>query len=294
VRAADASAINVAEFWGPDPAVVRPVVEGGAGFDAAWHDGLRRAIRGVIVQAAAGRNSPLDWQPVVDALRAPGFRNTWRAVQCLESHDEVYRDRAPRIAALAGGGDGRSWYARSRSRVALGLLVAAPGIPMIFMGQEFLEDKRWSDDPHHHPGTLIHWDGLATDKAMTDFHRFTRDLLWLRRGQPALAGESVATPLVDNVARVLVVHRWLEGAGRDIVIVFSLDESTLPDYRIPLPAGGEWREIFNSDVYDNWVNPRVAGNGGRIEASGPAMNGLPASATIVIPANAFLVLKKQP
>jgi 1,4-alpha-glucan branching enzyme len=38
------------------------------------------------------------------------------------------------------------------------------------------------------PGTLIHWDGLATDKAMSDFHRFTRDLLWLRRAQPAICG----------------------------------------------------------------------------------------------------------
>jgi 1,4-alpha-glucan branching enzyme len=289
VRALDASAINVAEYWGPDPAVVRPVFEGGADFDANWHDGLRRAIRGVIAQAAGGRDVAIDWQPVVDQLRAPGFRNAWRAVQYIESHDEVYRDRAPRIAALAGGGDGRSWYARSRSRVALGLLMAAPGIPMIFMGQEFLEDKRWADDPVNHPGTLIYWDGLATDKTMIDFHRFTRELLWLGRQQPALSGESVATVLMDNVARVLVVHRWIEGVGRDLIVVFSLNESTMSGYRVPFPRGGTWFEIFNSDVYDNWVNPMVAGNGGRIEANGPGLNGLSASADLVIPANAFLV-----
>jgi hypothetical protein len=39
----------------------------------------------------------------------------------------------------------RSWYARSRSRVATGLLLTAPGIPPLFMGKEFLEDKPWSD-----------------------------------------------------------------------------------------------------------------------------------------------------
>ena len=289
VRALDASAINIAEYWGPDPAVVRPVFEGGADFDANWHDGLRRAIRGVIAQAAGGRDAALDWQPVVDQLRAPGFRNAWRAVQYVESHDEVYRGRAPRIAALAGGGDGRSWYARSRSRVALGLLMIAPGIPMIFMGQEFLEDKRWADDPVNHPGTLIDWDGLATDKCMIDFHRFTRELLWLGRHQPALSGESVATVLMDNLARVLVVHRWVEGLGRDLIGVFSLNESTMRGYRVPFPRGGEWFEIFNSDVYDHWVNPMVAGNGGRIDANGPGMNGLSASAAIVIPANSFLV-----
>ena len=293
VRALDASAINIAEFWGPEPAVVRPVFEGGADFDANWHDGLRRAIRGVIAQAASGRDASLDWQPVVNQLRGPGFRNAWRAVQYVESHDEVYRDRDMRIAALAGGGNGRSWYARSRSRVALGLLMTAPGIPMIFMGQEFLEDKRWADDPENHPGTLIYWDGLSTDKTMSDFHLFTRELLWLRRHQPALSGESFATVLMDNFARVLVIHRWIEGVGRDVIIVVSLNESTMAGYRVPFPAGGEWREVFNSDVYDNWVNPIVAGNGGRIDAGGPGMNGLSASAAIVIPANSFLVFAKS-
>jgi 1,4-alpha-glucan branching enzyme len=106
---------------------------------------------------------------------------------------------------------------------------------MIFMGQEFLEDKRWADDPVNHPGTLIYWDGLATDKTMIDFHRFTRELLWLGRQQPALSGESVATVLMDNVARVLVVHRWIEGVGRDLIVVFSLNESTMSGYRVPFP-----------------------------------------------------------
>jgi 1,4-alpha-glucan branching enzyme len=47
--------------------------------------------------------------------------------------------------------------------------------------------------------------------------------------------------------------------------------------------------VFNSDVYDNWVNPIVAGNGGGTVASDSPMHGLPASASIVIPANGFVV-----
>lgn len=31
---------------------------------------------------------------------------------------------------------------------------------MIFMGQELLEDKQWSNDPVWQPGNLIWWDGL--------------------------------------------------------------------------------------------------------------------------------------
>ena len=171
--------------------------------------------------------------------------------------------------------------------------MTAPGIPMIFMGQEFLEDKRWADDPAHHPGTLIYWDGLASDKTMSDFHRFTRELIWLRRSQPALNGEGVATVLMDNFNRVLAFQRWIEGVGRDVIVVASLNESTLRGYRIPFPAAGEWREAFNSDVYDNWVNPIVAGNGGRIEANGPGLTGLPGSAAIVIPANSIQVFTRS-
>src|SRR3954467_8515758 len=40
-------------------------------------------------------------------------------------------------------------------------LLTAPGIPMLFMGQEFYEDKRWADDPPNHKHALLYWDGLG-------------------------------------------------------------------------------------------------------------------------------------
>jgi 1,4-alpha-glucan branching enzyme len=48
-------------------------------------------------------------------------------------------------------------------------------------------------------------------------------------------------------------------------------------------------ESFNSDIYDNWVNPNVAGNGGQVSATGNPMHRLPASAAVTMPANAVLV-----
>ncbi len=77
------------------------------------------------------------------------------------------------------------------------------------------------------------------------------------------------------------------------MVVASLNESTHGGYRIPFPAPGEWREVFNSDVYDNWVNPLAAGNGGRVWADGPGYNGLAASASVVIPANGLLVFARD-
>jgi 1,4-alpha-glucan branching enzyme len=147
VRAADSTAIQIAEYWSVDPYVVRSVPEGGAGFDATWHDGLRTTIRAAIGQASGGVNAGVNLDAIASNLYPPGFPAGWKAVQYVESHDEVYRGRNQRIAQLAGGSDARSWYASSRSRVATGLVLTAPGIPMLFMGQEFLENKQWSDNP---------------------------------------------------------------------------------------------------------------------------------------------------
>jgi 1,4-alpha-glucan branching enzyme len=97
---------------------------------------------------------------------------------------------------------------------------------------------------------------------------------------------------VHNQNRVIAFHRWLEGTGQDVIVVATLVEDTWYNYGIGFPFAGPWREVFNSDVYDNWVNPIVAGNGGGINASGPPLHGFEASANIVIPANGFVVFAR--
>ena len=42
--------------------------------------------------------------------------------------------------------DATSWYAQKRSTLAAALVFTAPGIPMIFQGQEFLEGEWFRDD----------------------------------------------------------------------------------------------------------------------------------------------------
>ncbi len=177
---------------------------------------------------------------------------------------------------------------RSRSRVAAGLLLTAPGIPMLFMGQSFLEDKRWADDAANHPELLIWWDGLelGTDPHMVRFHRFMENLIWLRRHQPALRGEAIHTFHTNAHDRVLAVHRWLPGVGRDLVVVASLNDVAFEAYELGFPSAGGWREIFNSDAFDDYP-PR--GNGGRIDAWWANRDGLNATARINIPPNSVLV-----
>jgi 1,4-alpha-glucan branching enzyme len=284
-------AIHIAEHWPPEQAVVAPTGQGGAGFDALQTDGLREAIRSAIGQVSAGAAAFVDMDRIAGELASPLLTDPWRAVQCIENHDLVYRGRDDRMPRLADRTNTRSWYARSRSRVAQGLMLTAVGIPHLFMGQEILEDKPWHDEPGS--PYQIWWEGLESDKVMLDFLRFTRELLGVRSQLPALTGTDLNVFHVHNGNRVLAFHRWLAGNGQDVVVVASLNEQTYWGYELGFPLFGHWREVFNSDVYDGWVNPWVAGNGGGIQADGRPLHGLPTSATIVIPANSIVLFAKS-
>jgi 1,4-alpha-glucan branching enzyme len=168
-----------------------------------------------------------------------------------------------------------------------------PGIPMLFMGQEFLEDKPWSDDVNGHPELRIFWPGLdSSDANMRDFLRFTRELIALRRSYSALRSEGYGRIQVHERDRVLAFQRWVPGVGGTVVVVASLANETKYSYPVGFPAAGAWREVFNSDVYDHWVNPIGAGNGGGVHAYAPGVNDQPASAALTLPANGLLVFAR--
>ncbi len=297
VRAAKPEAIQIAEYWKDSRWLAVQPVPTGLGFDAAWSDRLRRSVRAAVGAAAHGASAPVDLDAVAGALFAPpGFSDGWRAVQFLENHDILlldHADREPRVSRLADEGNPRSWYARSRARVATGLLLSAPGIPMLFMGEEILEDKYWSDNPEAAPGTLVWWDGLDVDAVMRDFLAFAGDLVRTRRSLGALRSDLVNPFHIHNDNRVLAFHRWVEGAGEDVVVVASLSETAYWRYELGFPRPGRWREALNSDYYDMRPNRQMVGNLGAIEATGRPMHGFQCSGTVNIPANGVLIFAME-
>ena len=284
-------AIQIAEYWAGDRAVAVRAVPNGLGFDAAWGDRLRDGIRGAITQAEGGQNGSVDIGALAGAFDTPpGFGDAWRIVNCIENHDIVFDGNQARIAFLSDTSNPRSWYARSRSRLATGLLMVGRGIPQLFMGQEILEDKQWDDNVEFHGNLLIWWDGLQSDQAMRDHLTFCRDLIRLRRAQPALRSESLHVSTRNSLDRVIAIHRWIEGSGQDVLVVANLQEQNRSGYRVGFPSGGVWRELFNSDVYDRFPNPNAVGNDGAVTAdAGFGWDGMPASAAIALPANGFIV-----
>ncbi len=101
---------------------------------------------------------------------------------------------------------------------------------------------------------------------MQDHLRFYRELIALRTAPARARAEAINVFHVHDANRVIAFQRWIVGSGRDIVVAASLNEATYWSYAIGFPGPGRWLEVFNSDVYDNWVNPIVAGNGGGVDA----------------------------
>lgn len=281
-----------AEYWDVNPYVVETPPDG-AGFDSTLTDGLRIAIRDVITNASAPDQRPLDMSGLARSLWPYGFAEHWRFVQGPENHDIVYTGREMRVARLGDPNNARSWYARSRARVATGISLTAPGIPMLFMGQEFLEDKPWSDNFEFHGNLLLHWAGLDNgDKQMADHLRFTRELVNLRWQYPGLRGQGFRLLHTHDQNRVLAFHRWVTDEGHDVIVFIHLSTYNRFNYRVGVPLSGHWREIFNSDVYENWVNTDVIGNGSGINAESLSWDGLEFSAALTLPANSILVFAR--
>jgi 1,4-alpha-glucan branching enzyme len=288
-----------AEFWpGEVPnypastqSIVTPTTAGGAGFDVVQHDGVRNALRTAVHSASAGQQATIDFTTLADTLYPAKFAHAWQTITCVENHDIVKIGTDQRIPTLADSSNPASWYARSRTRFAMGVLLTVPGLPQLFMGQEFLEPLQWNWDATS--TNLLDWTDLNTgaSQPMVDHLRFTQDLIRLRSNNPALRSDNLQVSYTSNADRVIAYHRWLDN-GPDIVVVATLSETNWYNYAIGFPAPGQWSEIFNSDVYDNWVNPTVAGNAGGIVASGPPLHGFPTFAPITIPANGIIVFAR--
>jgi 1,4-alpha-glucan branching enzyme len=294
-----ADAPLIAEFWRDDRwRAVTPPPEG-LGLDIGYSDRLRDAVRTLIATASGGASAALDLGALRIGLERPwGVPFTWQVYNCIENHDlnwaGVDGHNQLRIPSLADHDRPRSWYARSRARVATGLLLTAPGVPMLLMGQEFLEDKLWSDSPDR-PDLLIWWDGEeGADEAMADQHLFTRELIRVRRRHPALRADPIVVYDPDNANRVQAFHRWVPGEGRDVLVVATLNESSLYGYQLGFPQPGRWLEVFNSDEFDHFPNPWVQGNAGSATADGPPLHGMAQSAALTIPANSLLVFARDP
>jgi 1,4-alpha-glucan branching enzyme len=132
----------------------------------------------------------------------------------------------------------------------------SPGIPMIFMGQEFLETGSWHDN------TPLDW---SKDTTFAGIKLLYQHLIELRRNVAGhtrgLKAGNVNVHHINNTNKVIAYHRWWNGGpGDDVIVVANFSYLGINNYNIGMPRGGRWRVRLNSDWdgYDseflNWTS----------------------------------------
>jgi 1,4-alpha-glucan branching enzyme len=174
-------------------------------------------------------------------------QNHFRVVYC-ESHDLVGDLNGPgnlRLPTRIDGGDPDSYWARKRSMLGAAVILTMPGVPMVFMGQEMLEDEQFGD------GNPLDWTHATT---YPDVVNFFRDMIHLRRDLDGvslgLKGANITTHVVRNDApwKLLAFHRWGAGADDEVMVVMNFTANNIPAYAIhSWPVDGNWYVNLNSD-----------------------------------------------
>jgi len=185
-------------------------------------------------------------------------------------------------------GKASSWAAKKKSALGAAIVFTSPGIPMIFQGQEFLEDDWFHDqDP-------LDW---SKKKRFAGIFRLYQDLIRLRLNRDGqtrgLCGQEVVVHHVNNDRKILAYHRWADGGpGDSVLVVANFSNHPQQDYVIGFPAVGEWVVRFNSDskYYDSDFGDQGPAT---VNASGPGRDGLSHSGKLTIAPYSAIVLSQN-
>lgn len=276
--------ITIAEDLQDDPLLVRPTANGGAGFAAQWDAGFVHRVRPALV---APSDESRDVGRVVAAIVGEGRGPALSRVIYTESHDEVANGQT-RIPEAISPGDADSWWAKKRSILGSALVLTSPGIPMLFQGQELLED-RWFEDTD-----ALDWEKAISNRGIVRAHR---DLIALRRARDGstrgLRGSNVAILRADNATKLLAMHRWMDGGPHDdTVVVANFANRALEDVRIGFPAPGRWSVRFNSDAtgYDHAFGGMDVFD---VDAAGGPLDGCRQSGRVSVAAYGVVVYARE-
>ena len=115
-------------------------------------------------------------------------------------------------------------------------MFTSPGIPMLFMGQEFLEFARWND------GTSFAFD-FGRIGRMQGYVELWSRLIKLQQNfdnnTRGLRGGNTNVFWASDADGVIAYHRWDQGGrGDDVVIVANLKNRTYPSYNVGFPEAG--------------------------------------------------------
>lgn len=219
--------------------ITKPEEEGGAGFGTQWDAAFVNIVRRELKQID---DNVRDISKIADMVQRSIDGNAFTRIIYTESHDDVANGKA-RLAEEIDPGRAKSYFARQKTLLGMVLVLTSKGIPQLFQGQEFLEDK-WFDDKDP-----IDW-GLV--KKHKGYIQACGDLIRIRRNfkqtTKGLTGDNLHVFHVDNENKVLAFQRFYEGGPKDTtLVIINFKNLKFDGYKIGFPEEGRWVVRFNSD-----------------------------------------------
>lgn len=261
--------------WGM---VTRPPYLGGLGFGFKWDMGW---MNDTLVYM---EREPVHRQYHQDNL-------TFRAIyQFTEnfilplSHDEVVHGKN----SILGKMPGDDWQQFANARLLYSYQFTTPGKKLNFMGNEIGQWIEWKFDES------LDWHLTEYDRHRA-MQTLFRDLNKLYRAYPALHRLDTSEEgfrwidCSDHANSVLCYLRKGQEGDKDIMICLNFTPVPRDNYRVGVPDGGYWKEIFNSDATE--YGGSGLGNAGGVNSEYIKQHGFDNSVSLTLPPLAAVVFE---
>jgi len=271
-----AGSVTIAEESTEWPLVSRPASDGGLGFSMKWNMGWMHDTLEYFAE------DPIHRSYHHNKLTF-GMMYAYHENFVLPfSHDEVVHLKRSLLAKMPGD----SWQQFANLRLLFAYQWTYPGKKLLFMGDEIGQPTEWN----FRVALPLH---LGHERLNAGVQKLVADLNRLYVASPALHRFEFEHPgfrWIDCEDRANSVISYERIAGDDVLVVV-LNFTPVPrhQYRIGVPRGGRYREIFNSD--SEYYGGSNVGNLAAIDARPEPAMGRPYSLALTLPPLAAIVLQ---
>ena len=261
------------------PMVSRPTSAGGLGFGMKWNMGWMHDTLEYFKKDPVHRKYHHN-----DLTFSMIYAFTENFMLSL-SHDEVVHGKGSLLRKMPGD----DWQKYANLRALYSYMYGHPGKKLLFMGDEIAQWDEWNHD------SSIDWH-LLQYGPHRGMQRLVQDLNRVYRAEPALYINDFQQDgfewidCNDGHNSVLSFLRKGQNPGETIVVVCNFTPVIRYDYKVGVPQGGFWKEIFNSDARE--YDGSGVGNCGGTHAWDTGWHGRPACLSLTLPPLGVLFFKK--
>ena len=273
----------IAEDLMNKPHITNDVEHDGLGFNSQWDAGFVHPLRKLLSET---HDSDRDINIIAEILQFKYNNQAFQRIVYVESHDEVANGKV-RLPEMIQPGEADSAFAKKRAVLGAVLVLTAPGIPMLFQGQEFLSDKYFKDDDG------LDWEKFSKFKGIT---KLFSDLLKLRTGHDGAAwglqGQDIDVFHKNNQNKIIAYYRYNpDSRDHGVIVIINFSNQQFDNYQLGIPEPGQWKNRINTSWkgYDWQFGDAQVGDFDTFEGD---YDDLPQAARLTVPAYAALIFTR--